>query len=131
MNWIISSFETPLTEVKGWCEVLPDMQELVVKDLEQDTNDVAAKDDWNKIGHRTGVVDRWNIGHATKCNTENVFSKENDVTNCLSVEAFLFLFSKRFLIVQGNMDKVVGENICQTIHEAHVKESSNEANVNG
>ena len=98
------------------------MQELVVEDLEQDTNDVAAEDDRNKIGHRTAVVDWWNIGHATKNNKDNIFSEENDVTNCLSVEAFLFLFSKRFLIVQGNMDKVVGENICQTIHEAHVKE---------
>lgn len=27
------------------------------------------------------------------------------------------------------MNKVVGENICQTIHEAYVKESSNEANI--
>ena len=58
LNLAISSFETPLTEVKGWCEVLPDMQELVVEDLEQDTNNVAAEDHGNKIGHRNGVVDR-------------------------------------------------------------------------
>lgn len=57
VSLVISSFESSLTEVKGWCEVLPDMQELVVEDLEQDTNDVAAEDEENKISHRTAVVD--------------------------------------------------------------------------
>ena len=106
------------------------MQELVVEHLEQDTDEMAAENDANKICHCDRVVDWLNIGQATKNNTDNVFCEENDVTNGLPEEAFLFLFTKRFLMVQGNMDKVVDKNICQTIHQAHVKEPPNKEDAN-
>ena len=92
------------------------MHELVIEDFEQETNDVAGKNDRYKEGHSERDVQGRNIGKATKHNTDDVFYEENDVSNCLSVETFLFLLTKRFLIIQGDMDKIINENICQTIH---------------
>ena len=42
------------------------MQELVIEDLQQETNDVAGEDYRYKVGHCEGDVDRFYIGKATK-----------------------------------------------------------------
>ena len=87
------------------------MHELIVENLEHETNKMGGKNKRYKAKHSVRNVDWGHIFKATKNNTDDILYEENYISNGLSVKALFLLFAKRLLMVQRYMNKIVDENI--------------------